>query len=94
LDRADSGGAQQLRGSSRQVSRPLIVPAQPSPIVSGLLEVVADDLLVFRQPIARDPLLKVGEALMELRSLALGERCLGGIADQNVPEAIGIENVW
>lgn len=72
LDRADPGGAQQLRGPSRQVSRPLVVPAQPLPIAGGLLEVVADDLLVFRYSIARCLLLEVGEALVELRLLPLG----------------------
>ena len=93
LDRVDPGGAQQLSRPCRQFSRPLVVPAQPLSIVGGLLQVVADDLLVFDEPIACCPLLVVGEALMELRSLALGQRGVGGVADEDVPEPIGIENV-
>src|SRR5206468_11160936 len=93
LDRADSGGTQQLCGSSRQVSRPLVIQAQPLPIVRGLLKVVADDLLVFTQPIAGGPLLEVGEALVELRPFALGQRRIRGVADENVPEAISVLKV-
>ena len=93
LDRADTGGAQQLRGPSRQVSRPIVVSAETLPIVGGLLEVVADDLLVLRSSIARCVLLEIGEALVELRPLPLGQRRIGSVADENVPEAIRIDNV-
>jgi len=91
LDRADPRGAQQLRGPSSQVSRPIVVSAEAPPIVGGVLEVVADDLLVFRSSIARCLLLEVGEALVELRPLLLRQRRIGSIADENVPEAIRIQ---
>ena len=49
-----------------------------------LLEVIADDLVALDEIVAREP---VGEALVQLRSRRLREGFVGGIADEQVPEA-------
>ena len=49
----------------------------------GLLEVVPDDLVALDEVVRREP---VGEALVQLRSRRLGQRLVGGIADEQMPE--------
>lgn len=58
--------------------------AQLLPVPLRLLQVVGDDLLVLHRPIARGPLQPVPEALVELRPLGLGQRLIGGVADEDV----------
>ena len=56
------------------------------PVADGLLEVPADDLLALGQ-IAVDVLEPRRESLVQIRAGGLGQPVIGGIADQEVPEA-------
>jgi hypothetical protein len=55
-----------------------------------LLEVVAEDLLVLPQPPRGLALQPAAKALMQLRSQFLGHGAIGGVADEDVPEAVGL----
>jgi hypothetical protein len=66
-----------------------IGPAELGEVVGGLFEVMAEDLLEL------DELLAVlfepgGEALVQLGADRLGEGVVGGVADQQVAEAVGV----
>ena len=55
----------------------------------GLLEVVTEDLLDLRHPVADDPLQPGGEVLVEGRSESFRGRAVGGFADEDVLEPVG-----
>ena len=54
----------------------------------GTLEVVADDLVLLQE--SRNRLDPVGEALMQLGPDLLRQRLVRGVADQQVPEPVGV----
>ena len=60
--------------------------AELAPVAVGLFEVVAEDLVPLDQDgaVLLEP---VGEALVQLRPDRLGQRVVGGVADQQVAEA-------
>ena len=66
------------------------VVAELDAIAVGLLEVVAEDEVVLAGIGCRAGLQPVGEALVELGPLALGQAGIGGVADEEVAEAIGL----
>ena len=60
--------------------------AELAPVAGGLLEVVAEDLVQLDE-IGAALLEPVGEALVQLGAGRLRQRVVGGVADQEVPEA-------
>src|SRR5690349_4632579 len=58
-------------------------------VADGLFEVVADDLVVLDERLAVlvEP---VGEAGVQVGADSLGERVVGGVADQQVSEAVAV----
>ena len=73
----------------REAGSGRIVP-ELQPIAVRLLEVVADDQLVLAGIGGRAGFQPVGERLMELGPLILGQAGIGGVADEQVAEAIGL----
>ena len=75
---------EQVARTVAQLSQRLIDWTELGPIPVGLLEVVADDLLVggFVEP--------VGEAFVQLSTDFLRDPAVGGVADEDVAEAEGI----
>ena len=59
-------------------------------VLEGLLEVVADDLLELAQPVRGRQLEPGGEALVQVGARVLRQRAIGGVADQDVTEAVGL----
>ena len=55
-----------------------------------LFEVVSDNLLLLGHGVPGHTLKPVGEALVQLGALCLGDRVVRRIADQQVPEAKGV----
>ena len=68
-----------------EVVEPRIGAVELGPVAVGALEVVADDLVLLDERCV--PVEPVGERLVELGSRLLGERVVGGVADQKVAEA-------
>ena len=64
--------------------------AQLAAIGGGLLEVIAEDLLVLGEAPAARAFEPAGEALVELRARALGQPGIGRVAHEDVPEAVGV----
>ena len=78
----------------RQAGRRLTIDlrvrtAELAPVARGLFEVVADDLVELDES-ARVPLEPVGEALVQVGARCLRQRVVGGVADQEVAEAVGV----
>ena len=66
-----------------------ISPAELFGVAMGLLEVVADDLVALDE--VRPALLEPdGEALVQLGAGRLRQRVVRGVADEEVPEAVGV----
>ncbi len=59
-------------------------------VPEGLLEVVADDLLELAQPVLGRQLEPGGEALVQVGARVLRQRAIGGVADQDMTEAVGL----
>ena len=55
------------------------------PVAVRLLEVVAEDLVALHKVVLREP---VRELLVQLRPSRLRKRLVGGVADEQVPEAV------
>jgi hypothetical protein len=70
-----------------QVLHGLVGRTELGPVPIRLLEVVAEDLLVFGQALAGRPLEPLREPLVEVGALLLGHRAVRGVADQEVAEA-------
>ncbi len=80
-----SPGRRETRGSAtREPVERRIRAVELGPVPMRLLEVVADDLVALDEVVRREPL---GEALVQLGSGRLRERLVGGVADEQVPEA-------
>ena len=82
-------------GSRQPRSRPggeprdtRVVGPELAKVVRGTLEVVADDLVLLQE--SRNRLDPVGEALMQLGPDLLRQRLVRGVADQQVPEPVGV----
>src|SRR5262249_54699904 len=83
---APAGEAEALAGSERERG---VVLAQLGEVTSRLLEVVTQDLLELDQ--ALPVLLEPGrEATVEIGAGRLRKRLVRGVADQQMPEAIGV----
>ena len=86
VDRAPAGGGESRGGAVGELG----VRLPELRLVSGcLLEVVADDLVALDQGVAVlvEP---VGEAGVQVGTDRLGERVVGGIADQQMAEAVAV----
>ena len=73
------------RRSPRELVQPRIGAVELGPVAVGAFEVVANDLVLLDErcvPVEPD-----GEGLVELGARLLGERVVGGVADQEVAEA-------
>ena len=83
------GAARRPREARRRPPRELVEPrigaVELGPVAVGALEVVAHDLVLLDERCV--PVEPVGEGLVELGSGLLGERVVGGVADQEVAEA-------
>ena len=77
---------QRSRGIARQRSGAIVRRAELAAIPVGLLEVVAEDLLVVVRVVRRDLRQPPGEALVQVGSLFLRHRLVGRVADQEVSE--------
>ena len=84
VEGAAAGGSEMAGGTGGEVGELRIAGVELRAVAVGLLEVVADDLVALDELVRREP---VGEALVELGPGCLRERLVGGIADQQVPEA-------
>ena len=73
-------------GALAERPRPIVGAAELCAVVVGLFEVVAEDLVALDElgVVVFEP---VGEALVQLGPGCLGERVVGGVADQDVAEA-------
>ena len=69
---------------------PIVWRRELRSICVGLLQVIRDDLLLLHDRVAPHALEPVGEALVELGTLALGDRLVRGVADQHVTEPEGV----
>jgi hypothetical protein len=88
--RPGPGGFQAASTPAGQRPDLLIDRAQLAPVVDRLLQVEADDLVVLAGPLPAHLLEPRGEALVQLATILLGERLIGGIADQVVAELEGV----
>ena len=88
-ERAPPGRREMRRRALAETPSMVIERRELLEIVRGLLEVIADNLLVLALalPISIHSLRPVGEALVEVRARTLEEPVVGGIADQDVVEA-------
>ncbi len=83
----------QVEGTGGVVGQPsgaLVHGAQLAAVSEGLLQVVAQDLLVLAHPVTRGDGQPSREPLVQVRSLFLRHGLVGGVADQEVPEAEGV----
>jgi hypothetical protein len=83
LRRGDQPGG----GRTPELLHRLVGRAQLPPVPIRLLEVVAEDLLVFGDTLARGALEPRGEPLVEVGSLLLGHRVVRRVAYQEVAES-------
>src|SRR5439155_17967163 len=88
--RSQSCRAQMLGGLGRQGARQLIGQSELAAVPMRLLEVVADDLFVLEEPLARNVLKPGSEAGMQIGPLLLREGAIGGVANQDVAESEGL----
>ena len=86
VDRAVAGGREPGRGAVGEAASGC--PSSRS-VTAGLFEVVADDLVALDERVAVlvEP---VGEAGMQVGADRLGERVVGGVANQQVAEAVAV----
>jgi hypothetical protein len=89
VPRTAAGGGETARGARRQRVRFLVGWAQFGPIAAALLEVVAEDLLVFVDALAGEELEPSGELFVEQSAEFLGCSLVGRVAEQDVLEAEG-----
>ena len=88
LERRLAGGTKPLGRPQREILRARVGRVELSEVASGLLEVVADDLVQLQQlAVCGEP---IGEALVQLGANGLGQRLVGGIPDQQMPETVGV----
>ena len=78
------------RRPRRQLGIAVILRAELQAQPVRLLEVVPEDLLLLRQAFAGDALEPSGERLVQVRSLALGDRVVRGVTDQQVAEPVRV----
>src|SRR5207249_201437 len=86
-ERAASGYAEPLGRPAREYLPRLVDRAHSGSAAKGLLEVVPEDLLILRGMLSCLALQPGGVPLMELRPRSLGNRLVGGVADQQVVES-------
>ena len=70
--------------------RALVIGAELCSVHPRLFQVIADDLLLFRDGVAGDALQPVGETFVELRASSFRDRLVGRVADQEMAESEGI----
>ena len=75
-------------GALAQLSRAVAAFAKLGAVPVCQLQVVGEDLLVLHEPITCGALEPVGEPLVELGAIGLGQRVVGRVADQDVPELV------
>jgi hypothetical protein len=84
--RASAAGGDEPRGRPpAEAVQPRIGAVELGAVAVGALEVVADDLVLFDERcVSVEP---VGERFVELGASLLGQRVIGGVADEEVAEA-------
>ena len=88
FERRLAGGAEPLGRPQRELLRARVGRVELSEVASGLLEVVADDLVQLQElAVLAEP---IGEELVQVRANGLREGLVGGVADQQMPETVGV----
>ena len=86
------GRVKMTTGSLTDLVRAWTPFAQFDSVPMRLREVVADDLLVFHHPFADRALEPIREPFVQIRSIRLAEGVVRGVAQQDVPEPIGLDH--
>ena len=86
---AAAGRRQSLRRATGDIALAVVHRAELGRVAVCLLEVVADDLVELDQVLP--VLLQPGcESLVQLRARGLGQPFVGGVPDEQMPEAEGV----
>ena len=86
-ERTHASRTQVRGGTAAERAGQVIGQAELGSIALPLLQVVCDDLLVLDEPVAGNSLEPVGEAGVKVSALLFRERCVGGVANQEMAEA-------
>ena len=90
LGRAPPGRGEAPARPQGEGPRPVVLRPQGQAVGPRLVEVVAGDLVEVGESVAGGPLEPVGELLVQLGPLQLRQAVVRGVADEQVPEPIGL----